>query len=660
MLSRIRNLLVFRLERLMMRGPAARFAFILVLLLFVVLSAGLLIRELVPGFESIDDAVWWAFEHVVVPEYVDDDEGLIKRTLATALIVLGSIFFAGAVIAILVQWMEETTERLELGLTPVALDAHIVLLGWTSRTPTMLQEVMVSQGRVERFVRQRGARRLHVALLVERADATLMQEVKDGLGEHWDGRQIILRSGSSLSLDDLKRVDFSHAAAIVVPAADTTAGSAMDADTHTVKTLLTLSKALEEELTEELPLVVAELQDPRYAKTLRAVYGGPMEIVAGDEIVARLMVQTVRYPGLSHVYAEFLSDLRGSQIYVREEPELTGLSAQQLTYAYPEAVVLGFVRPEGEGFRALLNPPDDLRLEPGDRIAVLGSRYKDAVPPEANAAPIDVPKKPTPEAKMPAKRRVLVLGWNRRVMLMLSEFASYPNENFAIDIVSEVSATKRQKRLAAEGPLPEQLEIRQLEFDYTVAAYLDDIDLASYDNIVMLASERLKAGAQSDARTILGYLLLHELMKAGAQAPPVLVELTDVDNISLFENWRGEIIVSPVIVSHMLTRVILRRELRAVFDELFGSSGCEIEFRRVVDYGMASASAKSPGEGSTEVDYTFADLQRAADARGQIAIGIRRAGKERTPNGGVELTPGRDQPLRLDEHDDLIVITTHG
>ena len=176
----------------------------------------------------------------------------------------------------------------------------------------------------------------------------------------------------------------------------------------------------------------------------------------------------------------------------------------------------------------------------------------------------------------------------------------------------------------------------------------------------MLASERLKAGAQSDARTILGYLLLHELMKAGAQAPPVLVELTDVDNISLFENWRGEIIVSPVIVSHMLTRVILRRELRAVFDELFGSSGCEIEFRRVVDYGMASASAKSPGEGSTEVDYTFADLQRAADARGQIAIGIRRAGKERTPNGGVELTPGRDQPLRLDEHDDLIVITTHG
>ncbi len=120
---------------LIMRGPVARFGLILALLLFLALVAGLVIRQLVPGFDSLGDAVWWAFEHVVVPEYVDGDEGVTRRTVATALIVLGSILFAGVVIAILVQWLEETTARLELGLTPVALDAHVVLLGWTSRTP---------------------------------------------------------------------------------------------------------------------------------------------------------------------------------------------------------------------------------------------------------------------------------------------------------------------------------------------------------------------------------------------------------------------------------------------------------------------------------------------------------------------------------------------
>ncbi len=659
MFARIRNLLVFRLERLMMRGPGARFAVVVGLLLFVVLATGLVVRQLVPELEGLDDALWWAFEHVVVPEYVDGDEGIIKRTVATALIVLGSILFAGAVIAILVQWMEDTTERLESGLTPVALDAHFVLLGWTSRTLTILEEIMVSQGRVERFLRQRGARRLHVALLAERADAALLQQIKDGLGELWNARQIILRSGSSLSLDGLKRVDFSHAAAIVTPAADTTAGSAMDADSRTVKTLMTLSAALEEEPPEMPPLVVAELQDPRYFKTLRALYGGPMEVIAGDEIIARLMVQAVRTPGLSYVYAEFLSDLRGSQIYVREEPALVGLSVRQLTYAYPEAVLLGFVRPDGEGFRALLNPPNDLRLETGDRVAVLAARYKDAAPPESIPTEIDIPEKPAVEPRMPRERRVLVLGWNRRVPLMLAEFAAYPREKFTIDIVSGQSASKREKRLAAEGPVPEQLKIRQLEFDYTVAAYLDDIDLASYDNVMLLASERLETGAESDARTILGYLLLHELMAARAQAPPVLVELTDPENIPLFENRRSEIIVSPVIVSHMMTRVTLRRELRAVFDELFGSVGCEIQFRPIADYGLARTPSEGTAAGSTGAERTFAEVQRAADARGDIAIGIRRAGRERAADGGVVLNPGRDERLQLGASDDLIVIATH-
>ena len=125
----------------MMHEAVARFGFVLVLLLFLALAVGLLIHQLVPDFESIDDAFWWSFQHVVVPEYVDGDEGVVKRTLATALIVLGSILFAGAVIAILVQWMDETTACLELGLTPVTLHAHVVLLGWTRSTSVKRQRL---------------------------------------------------------------------------------------------------------------------------------------------------------------------------------------------------------------------------------------------------------------------------------------------------------------------------------------------------------------------------------------------------------------------------------------------------------------------------------------------------------------------------------------
>jgi hypothetical protein len=41
---------------------------ILLIILLVALATGLLIRQLVPGYESIGDAVWWAFVHLVVPD----------------------------------------------------------------------------------------------------------------------------------------------------------------------------------------------------------------------------------------------------------------------------------------------------------------------------------------------------------------------------------------------------------------------------------------------------------------------------------------------------------------------------------------------------------------------------------------------------------------
>ena len=263
-----------------------------------------------------------------------------------------------------------------------------------------------------------------------------------------------------------------------------------------------------------------------------------------------------------------------------------------------------------------------------------------------------------PECEALPRRRVLVLGWNHRVPTLLKELAAYPEEAFAIDIVSQVSAAKREKRIKAEAISTEYLEIRQLEFDYTVPAYLESVDPAGYDNLVLLPSERLKSEAESDARTILGYLLLREMTQGSAKAPPVLVELHDPDNAALFENRRGEVIVSPLIVSRMLTRVALRRELRAVFDALFSSGGSDIVFRRIADYDLAQYRGASGDPDPAGRDYSFADLQRAADAHGEIAIGVRRTGQETRPGGGVQINPGRDERLQLKRDDEIIVLTT--
>jgi len=649
LLSRIKHSLTFRMEQIVMRGPLARFTVILGLVIFVSVAAGTLARAIAPGFESTADAVWWAFLRLTDPGYLGDDDGVAKATVSTAITVLGYILFMGALVAILVQWLDETMNRLELGLTPVALDSHVVILGWTSRTPAILEEIMVSQGRVERFLRERGASHLRVAVLAERASADLLRQLRLHLRERWSARQIILRSGSALRLNELERVDFAHAAAVLIPAADTTIGSPLDADARSVKTLMTIGAAIAEDSLDAPPLLVLEIQDMRYAASLRALYPGPLEILAGDEVVVQMMVQAVRQPGLSHVYDELLSDVRGSQIYVREDPTLVGASIRQLAYSFPEGVLLGIVRPNGDGFSAMLNPPDDLRLQSGDRVAVLAPSYSEAAPPEHLDAEVELTERPPPAPYRPGQRRILVLGWNHLVPALLREFASHQGESFDIDIVSDVSASKRQKRIAAEAIPAEQIRVSQLEFDYTVPAYLDRIDPAVYDNVLLLRSEQLKAGSESDARTVLAYLLLRQLT-TGATAPNVLMELTDTDNVRLFENrlenQHTEIVVTPLIVSHMLARVAMRRELRSVFDELFSSGGCDIAFHGLADYDLV------PG------NYVFADLQRAADARGDIAIGIRRKARRQDVFGGVALNPGRDEQLQLQPEDELIVLST--
>lgn len=45
----------------MTRGPLSRFAVILFMAVLVSVAAGVLVRQLAPGFDTTGDAIWWAF-----------------------------------------------------------------------------------------------------------------------------------------------------------------------------------------------------------------------------------------------------------------------------------------------------------------------------------------------------------------------------------------------------------------------------------------------------------------------------------------------------------------------------------------------------------------------------------------------------------------------
>jgi hypothetical protein len=649
MIDRLKNLVTFQVERFILRGSLYRLLFIALVIGLISIVAGLVASFFAAGFESTGEAIWWAFLRLTDPGYLGDDQGYLLRTVSTIVTVLGYVFFMGALIAIMTQGLNETIARLQRGLTPIAQKHHFLMLGWTNRTATIIEELLRSEERMKNFLLRLGAKKLRVVVLAEEDPALLIHELKERLGPLWSTRQITFRHGSGLRLEHLKRADFLNAGAILLPAGEFSEESAMTADARTIKTILATSRSCRQADTERLPLLVAEILDSKKVELAERAYRGGIEVLASNQLVSRLIAQTIRHAGLSHVFAELLTQDEGNELYL---PLATGLAGTRFGDAadrFPHAVPIGVVRTAGELSETTLLPPDDFEIVEGDRLAVLAGDYAEARviqgPPDGKGQPAAPPPAAVPPPATVPTRRVLVLGWNHKVPSLVEEFDRYTSGRFELDILSLIPTAERQAQLQRAGVSPQRVAVTHIDGDYTSTADLDRFSLDEYSNVVLLASGRLESEQESDARTILGYLLLQEALEGRATAPEILVELMEPGNADFFRERADEVLVSPVVLSHVLAQVALRRELRTVFDELFGPGGAEVVFRRAGEYGLAGREVRFP------------EVQHAVAARGQIALGLRIDADWKGPRGGVVLNPDRDRSFTLTAEDRVVVLT---
>jgi len=113
----------------------------------------------------------------------------------------------------------------------------------------------------------------------------------------------------------------------------------------------------------------------------------------------------------------------------------------------------------------------------------------------------------------------------------------------------------------------------------------------------------------------------------------------------LFRGEPADVIVSPRLVSYLLSQVALRRELAALFGELSRPRGAQIVLR--------------PVQNSVAMDHPvrFDDVDRAAAARGEIALGVRRSEDRRGAN--LMLNPDRAMQWTLGPDDAVVVLASH-
>ena len=622
-----------------MRGAQYRVLVAAMFIGAISLVGGAAVLGLGEGFGGLAEAVWWAFLRLSDPGYLGDDVGVANRVISTVLTVLGYVVFLGALVAIMTQWLNARMARLESGLTPVARDGHVVILGWTTRTGTIVRELLLSHDRARRFLRRRGTRDLHVVVLSEEVSAERAQDLRDAVGDVWDEFKVTMRSGSALRSEHLERVDAAHASAIIVPAAEFDRDVAAS-DTATIKILLSLEKLA---LSEPRPLVVAEIFQGRKVGLARQAYRGEAEILSSDAAVSRLLAQNLRHPGLSAVYNELLTHGEGNEIYIRDSEGVVGRALHDLHGRFPNAVLMGVARPGDDGFVPHLNPPADFAVKRGDRLVLLARSYGDTAPASGASASGRTWAPPSAAEEAGGRgrsRRVLILGWSHKVPALLSELATYRSDSFEVVVASAVPESQRKRALAPIARRLETLLVRHVEADVTEGAEVRALDPVSFESVLLVGSDRSESQEAADARSLMAFLVLEELLGGVDSRPSVIVELLDAENQALLEGGRGEVIISPLILSHMLSQIALRRELRVVFDELFTAGGAEISFRPVVAYASGER-------------ISFGTLAELAAQSGETALGVRRRS-----DGAIQLNPARGHAWTPASDLDLVTLVS--
>ncbi|MEC7814954.1 MAG: ion channel DMI1 [Pseudomonadota bacterium] len=642
---RIVDRIKFILERQLVKGAGFQLLVVGGFIGLISLVGGVL--AVFPGtgeFDSVGSAIWWAFLRLTDPGYLGDDVGTWQRVVSTFLTISGYVVFMGTLVAILTRWLIAKMADLERGLTPVTLRNHIVVLGWTAQTPPLVAELFGSTGRMQRFLEKHDTQRLRLVVLSEQASAEQVHELAHDAGLGRRVREVILRSGSAIQPEALHRVACLQAAAVIVPSRVAEGRSVVTADVETVKALLSI--AAQARLTHQpLPFVVAEIQDMRKLPVIERAYPGALEVVAGDATISRLMVQNVIHPHLSAVYNELLTAGEGNEIFVRGGETAQGMTLGELAAQRPDAIVLGLLHPaEGHHWQVNLVASSDTPIRDEDRIVLLARDYAHtAADPKAKALPV-IPRGQAQPAGTPSGggHKVLVLGWNRRVPSLVAEFASYRGKEFALDLVSSVPAAERQQEIERYGVNLNQVRGRLIEADYMVEEDLKRVDPAGYDTVILLSSDRFATGEEADARAMVGYLQLEDILAQAPRRPQVIMELSDPDNWQLLYGHQSETLISPMILSHVLAQVALRRELRVVLDELFTVGGAEIQFRDPHDYPLPASA-------------DFQVLEKIVSAHGELALGVYRATANEYGRH-LQLNPPRDSYLDLQEGDQLVVL----
>ncbi|MCE9598903.1 MAG: potassium transporter TrkA [Spirochaetia bacterium] len=618
-------------DNMMSKGAIALILYLSLLTLLLIL--GIAAVDTLAGLAPADDKgetpgfgelLWMSLMRTLDPGTMGGDSGSWVFLFSMFTVTIGGIFIVSTLVGILSSGIDQKLEEMRKGKSLVVEKDHTLILGWSENIFTIISEICEAN-------KSRG--RACIVILAEKDKVEMDDEISARI-ENRGKTKIVCRTGNPIDFVDLDIANPQASRSIII-----LSGTGEDADAQVIKSTLAIVNNPNRRA--EPYHIVAELKGADSVDICKMIGKEEVKTVLSPEVIARIMVQTCRQPGLSVVYTELL-DFGGDEIYIKAEPSLTGSTYADLIFKYPAAALMGIVKKNGA---ILLNPKPAEKFEDGDRIIAIAEDDDKILLGSGSNYGINTSVIRAAASSTPKPERTLLLGWNSRGSLMVNELDQYVGPGSTLCIVTDNSDAIGEIETIKSGLKNQKLELRNGH--PTERALLDDLLKVDYDHIITISdSERL--GVQhADANTLISLLHLRDMETKSNRNFSIVSEMLDNRNRELAEvTGADDFIVSDKLISLMMSQISESKELSSVFEELFQPEGSEIYLKPATDYV------------ETGKEINFYTVLEAAKQRGETAIGYRKDAEssQAEKQYGVYVNPKKTNAFTLGPKDRIIVL----
>ena len=627
------NKIKYAFDNLMSKGTLAMVALLGALSIIIVLISATIIAlfKIQPTGEKplgFIEGFWLSMMRTLDPGTMGGDAGWSFRIIAF-IVTIGGIFIISTLIGVLNNGIESHLDKLREGKSFVIENNHTLILGWSSKIFTIISELQIANENVKKP---------RIVILANREKVEMESEIRSAFPK-LKQLKIICRSGAPDNLTDINMVNPNNAKSIIVLNDDNAAS-----DSIIIKTILAIINNPNRR--QEPYHILTEIKDESNLEIVKMIGKEEVEVILTDDIIGRIIIQTSRQSGLSMVYQE-LMDFDGDEIYFSQMKELTGQSYGDSLMQFKESSVIGIFN--GENQQVLINPSMDYVIQAADEIIAI-TKDNDTLIPSLN------PKYNIKEhlfcdfeEEVKSAEKMLILGWNKRAIILLREINEYVVEGSKVDIYAHFEISSEIKSQVQSEYT--KLIINFYEKDTTSREVLQSIQIFQYDNIQVLCYREELETQEADANTLITLLHLRRISEEQQQEIKIVSEMLDVKNRELAEITKADdFIVSDKLISLLMSQVSENKQLMRVFEDLLRSEGSEIYLKQVKNYMKLSEP----------VD--FYSIIESAKRRGETAIGYRleRYHNDSQKAYGVVINPLKSDLINFSEKDKIIVLAEEG